>query len=125
MLLAIPSADEERRIQILKKLSKYPISVKILPSMDNIVNGVVSIDNIKHVEVADILFRDSIKPDLKLLERNISNKNVLITGAGGSIGSELSRQIMKLSPNKLVLLDNSEFNLYNIHFELNSQSSFN
>jgi FlaA1/EpsC-like NDP-sugar epimerase len=121
LLLAVPSASEKQRIQILKRLSKYPIEVKILPSMDNIVNGVVSIDNIKHVEVVDILGRDSVEPNKSLLERNILDKNVLITGAGGSIGSELSRQIMKLSPKKVVLMDNSEFNLYNIHLELVSK----
>ena len=118
LLFAVPSASEKQRIQILKRLSKYPIEVKILPSMDNIVNGVVSIDNIKHVEVVDILGRDSVEPNKILLERNILGKNILITGAGGSIGSELSRQIMKLTPNKLVLMDNSEYNLYNIHLEL-------
>ena len=72
LLLAVPSASEQQRIQILKKLSKYPIEVKILPSMDNIVNGVISIDNIKHVEVAEILGRDSVKPNQSLLERNIT-----------------------------------------------------
>ena len=121
LLFAVPSASEKQRIRILKKLSKYPIEVKILPSMDNIVNGVVSIDNIKHVEVADILGRDSVEPNQNLLERNISNKSVLITGAGGSIGSELSRQVMKFNPRKVVLIDNSEYNLYNIHLELDSK----
>jgi FlaA1/EpsC-like NDP-sugar epimerase len=121
LLFAIPSASTKERTQILKKLSKYPIEVKVLPSMDNIVNGVVSIDNIKHVEVGDILGRTVVAPKKDLLKRNISGKNILITGAGGSIGSELSRQIMKLSPNKVVLLDNSEFNLYNIHLELVSK----
>ena len=123
LLFAVPSASEKQRIEILKRLSKYPIEVKVLPSMDHIVNGVVSIDNIKHVEVADILGRDSVEPNQSLLERNILDKNILITGAGGSIGSELSRQIMKLSPKKVVLIDNSEFNLYNIHFELVSQAT--
>ena len=121
LLFAVPSASTKERTQILKKLSKYPIEVKVLPSMDNIVNGVVSIDNIKHVEVGDILGRTVVSPKKDLLKRNISGKNILITGAGGSIGSELSRQIMKLSPNKVVLLDNSEFNLYNIHLELVSK----
>jgi FlaA1/EpsC-like NDP-sugar epimerase len=121
LLFAVPSASIKERTLILKKLSKYPIEVKVLPSMDNIVNGVVSIDNIKHVEVGDILGRTVVSPKKDLLKRNILGKNILITGAGGSIGSELSRQIMKLSPNKVVLLDNSEFNLYNIHLELISK----
>jgi FlaA1/EpsC-like NDP-sugar epimerase len=121
LLFAVPSASTKERTQILKKLSKHPIEVKVLPSMDNIVNGVVSIDNIKHVEVGDILGRIAVSPKKDLLKRNISGKNILITGGGGSIGSELSRQIMKLSPKKVVLLDNSEFNLYNIHLELFSK----
>ena len=120
LLFAVPSASHKQRTQVLKKLTKFPIEVKVLPSMDNIVDGVVSIDNIKHVGVADILGRSSVAPKQKLLERNISDKNILITGAGGSIGSELSRQIMTLSPAKIILLDNSEFNLYTIHQELSA-----
>ncbi len=118
LLFAVPSATEKQRTRILKKLTKYPLEVKLLPSVDNIVNGVVSIDNIKHVEVGDILGRSAVAPKEELLKRNISDKNILITGAGGSIGSELSRQVMKLSPNRVVLMDNSEYNLYNIHLEL-------
>ena len=123
LLFAVPSANTSERISILKKLTKYPIEVKLLPSLDNIVNGNVSLETIKHVEVADILGRDFVEPDKSLLEHNILNKNILITGAGGSIGSELSRQISKLSPKKIVLMDNSEFNLYNIHLELTSSKS--
>ena len=120
LLFAVPSANIIERTQILKKLTKYPIEVKLLPSIDNLSNGAVSIDNIKHVEVGDILGRNVVSPKRELLKRNISQKNILITGAGGSIGSELSRQIMKLNPNKVILMDNSEYNLYNIHFELSS-----
>ncbi len=121
LLFAVPSVSEKERTEILKKLTKYPLEVKVLPSVDNIVNGIVSLDAIKHVEVADILGRDSVEPNQNLLERNISGKNILITGAGGSIGSELSRQLMKFSPKKVVLMDNSEYNLYNIHLELVSK----
>ena len=120
LLFAVPSASHKQRTQILQKLTKFPIEVKVLPSMDNIVDGVVSIDSIKHVGVADILGRVPVAPKQKLLERNIAGKNILITGAGGSIGSELSRQIINLSPDKIILLDNSEFNLYSIHQELSS-----
>ena len=121
LLFAVPSASEKQRTEILKKLTKYPLEVKLLPSLDNIVDGVVSIENIKHVEVADILGRSVVAPKLELLQRNIFEKNVLVTGAGGSIGSELSRQIMKLGPKKVILMDNSEFNLYNIHLELSNR----
>jgi FlaA1/EpsC-like NDP-sugar epimerase len=120
LLFAVPSVGDKQRTRILKKLTKYPLEVKILPSVDNIVNGIVSLDTIKHVGVADILGRDSVEPNQKLLERNINKKNVLITGAGGSIGSELARQIVNFGPSKIVLLDNSEFNLYTIHQELSS-----
>jgi len=120
LLFAVPSASHNQRTQILQKLTKFPIEVKVLPSMDNIVDGVISIDSIKHVSVTDILGRIPVAPKQKLLERNITGKNILITGAGGSIGSELSRQIMSLSPDKIILLDNSEFNLYTIHQELSS-----
>ncbi|MBE50181.1 MAG: hypothetical protein CMP51_00550 [Flavobacteriales bacterium] len=118
ILLAIPSASSSKRKKILGKLSSFPVEVKILPSVDNIVNGEVTIDSIKHVEVNDILGRETVKPKSSLLIRNIKDKNILITGAGGSIGSELSRQISQLCPRKIVLFDNSEFNLYSIHNEL-------
>ncbi len=118
ILVAMPSASKNRRVEIIKKLSKYPIEVKVLPSVDNIVNGEVTIESIKHVQVEDILGRESVNPKDSLLKKNIKSKNILITGAGGSIGSELSRQILELSPNKIVLVENSEFNLYSVHQEL-------
>ncbi len=118
ILLAIPSASQKSRVEILKKLSKFPLEVKVLPSVDNIVNGEVTIDSIKHVQVEDILGRDAVDPKENLLKKNIKGKNILITGAGGSIGSELCRQILNLSPKKIVLFENSEFNLYSIHQEL-------
>ena len=123
LLYAIPSSSPIRRTEILKKLTSYPIEVKTLPSVENLVDGNISIDNIRHVDVEDILERDTVEPKQSLLKRNIANKNILITGAGGSIGSELSRQIKKLSPNKIVLYDHSEFSLYNIHQELTNDSS--
>ena len=118
ILLAIPSASASKRVEILKKLSKFPLEVKVLPSVDNIVNGEVTIDSIKHVQVEDILGRDAVVPKESLLKKNIKGKNILITGAGGSIGSELCRQILNLGPKKIVLFENSEFNLYSIHQEL-------
>lgn len=118
LLLAIPSMSEIKKKELLKKLSKYPIEVKVLPSISSIVNGEVSIESIKKVKVEDILGRHPVKPKKTLLKKNISGKNVLITGSGGSIGSELSRQILNLSPKKLILFDHSEFNLYSIHQEL-------
>jgi len=118
ILLAIPSASPSKRKVILKRLSKFPLEVKVLPSVDNIVDGKVTLESIKHVQVEDILGRDPVKPKDSLLKKNIKGKNVLVTGAGGSIGSELCRQIIELSPSKLILVENSEFNLYSIHKEL-------
>lgn len=120
ILLAIPSLNANGKRDLLKKLSKYPVEVKLLPSISSLVEGKVSIENIRHVEVEDILGRVPVSPKLSLLKKNIQGKNILITGAGGSIGSELCRQIIHLKPSKLVLFDHSEFNLYSIDFELNS-----
>ena len=120
ILLAIPSLSANGKRDLLKKLSKYPVEVKLLPSLSSLVEGKVSIDNIRHVEVQDILGRVPVSPKSKLLKKNIKGKNILITGAGGSIGSELCRQIIHLKPSKIVLFDHSEFNLYSIDFELNS-----
>lgn len=120
ILLAIPSLSEQRKRDLLKKLSKFPVEVKLLPSLSEIVSGRVSIENIRHVQVEDILGRTTVKPKTSLLKKNITGKNVLVTGAGGSIGSELCRQILKLKPNKIILFEHSEFNLYAIDYELTS-----
>ena len=121
VLLGISSLSELNRRELLKKLSTYAMEVKVIPSAADIVNGQVTIESIKHVDVSDILGRSAVEPKQSLLKRNILGKNILITGAGGSIGAELCRQIQLLSPNKIVLFDHSEFNLYTIHQEL-SQS---
>ena len=118
ILIAIPSTSHNRRVEILKKLSKFPLEVKVLPSVDNIINGEVTIESIKKVQVEDILGREAVVPQEKLLKKNIKGKNILVTGAGGSIGSELCRQILELSPSKIVLIENSEFNIYSVHQEL-------
>ena len=123
LLFAIPSLSNKQRTDILKKLTSFPIEVKILPSIENIVNGQISLENIKDVEVGDILERNTVAPKKNLLKKNITGKNILITGAGGSIGVEISRQIIALSPQKIILLDNSEFNLYTIHLELSLKQS--
>ena len=119
ILLAIPSLSASSKRDLLKKLSKYPIEVKLLPSLSSLVEGKVSIESIRHVEVQDILGRVPVAPKSKLLKKNIKDKNILITGAGGSIGSELCRQIINLKPKKIILFDHSEFNLYTIDHELN------
>ena len=118
ILLAIPSIGKSHRKKILNQLSKFPVKVMELPSVENIIDGKVTVNDIKKVDVEDILGRASIKPIDKLLSKNIVNKNIFISGAGGSIGSELCRQILSLNPKKIVLYEISEFNLYSIHKEL-------
>ena len=118
ILLAIPSIGKSHRKKILNQLSKFPVKVMELPSVENIIDGKVTVNDIKKVDVEDILGRPSIKPIDELLSKNIRNKNIFISGAGGSIGSELCRQILSLNPKKIVLYEISEFNLYSIHKEL-------
>ena len=118
ILLAIPSIGKLKKSQIIKNINKHKIVVKTLPSVSQIIDGRVTISDIKDLNVEDLLERDETKADNKLLSRNINSKTVLVTGAGGSIGSELSRQIIRLKPNKLVLLELNEFALFKIYEEL-------
>jgi len=118
ILLAIPSLAKKDRKEILHRLSKFPVNVMELPSIDNIIDGKVTISDIKPVQVEDILGREPIKPIESLLKKNVEGKNILITGAGGSIGSELCRQIYTLRPKTLVLYELSEYSLYKIDHEL-------
>ena len=118
VLLAIPSISRQKRNQIIDDLNKYKISVKTLPSIQDIVDGKVSISDIKDLTIEDLLSREQVQPNLELLSKNITSKVVLVTGAGGSIGSELCCQIIKLKPKKLLLLELNEFVLYKICEEL-------
>ncbi|PKH60643.1 nucleoside-diphosphate sugar epimerase [Shewanella sp. Choline-02u-19] len=118
VLLAIPSASRSKRQNILLTLESLAVQVLTIPAMADLVNGKKLYSDIKEVEIEDLLGRDSISPREDLLSANITNKVVLVTGAGGSIGSELCRQIIKQSPAKLVLFELSEFALYAIEREL-------
>jgi FlaA1/EpsC-like NDP-sugar epimerase len=118
VLLALPSISRSRRNDILKNLSNYPLQVKTLPTITDIIQGRVSLSDIKDLDVDDILNRDQVLPNSQLLSKNITSKAVLVTGAGGSIGSELARQIVKQNPQKLLLLEINEFALYKIYEEL-------
>ena len=118
VFLAIPSIGRSKRNQIIKKLSQYKLIVKTLPSISEIIDGRVTISDIKDLNIDDLLNREQVEPDIKLLNKNINKKIVLVTGAGGSIGSELCRQIIKLNPEKLLLLELNEFALYKIYEEL-------
>lgn len=118
VLLAIPSAGKLRQREILASLSDLPIHVRLLPGLTDLANGIVKIEDIRNVEIDDILGRESVAPDTNLMHQCIKNKVVLVTGAGGSIGSELCRQVLGQKPDKLVLFELNEFALYAIEREL-------
>lgn len=118
ILLAIPSVARARRAQIVSQMTEEGFHVRTLPAMIDIARGKISVADLKEVAIEDLLSRQAIPPDQELLSRHIIDHTVLVTGAGGSIGSELCRQITKIGPTRLLLIESSEFNLYNIHREL-------
>jgi len=118
VLLALPTISRNKRNKIIEKLNKFKLIVKTLPSISEIVDGKIKISDIKDLNIDDLLNREQVEPDINLLNQNINSKTILIIGAGGSIGSELSRQISRLNPHKLILLELNEFSLYKIYEEL-------
>ncbi|MDE2428578.1 MAG: polysaccharide biosynthesis protein [Burkholderiales bacterium] len=118
VLLALPSVSHERRLEILENLRSLPLHVRTLPGMADLASGKVSLNDIRELDIEDLLGREAVSPDKQLLSKNIFNKIVLVTGAGGSIGSELCRQIIELRPRSILLLESNEFSLYKIHREL-------
>lgn len=117
ILLAIPSATRARRREILEKLEHYPLHVRSVPGFMDLASA-VQVDDIQEVDIADLLGRDAVPPIQNLFEKCIQSQVVMVTGAGGSIGSELCRQVIASRPDVLVLFDHSEYNLYSIHLEL-------
>ena len=118
VLIAIPSASRSDRFSIIDKLERYPVMVRTLPGLTEIAQGKVKIDDLLQVSIKDLLGRKSVEPNEMLLGKNITNKTVLVTGAGGSIGSELCRQIIFLKPKILILFELNELALYSIDKEL-------
>ncbi|MGY2222704.1 polysaccharide biosynthesis protein [Pseudomonas gingeri] len=118
ILLAIPSSSRGRRREILGFLEGYPLHVRSVPGFMDLASGRVKVDDIQEVDIADLLGRDAVPAQAELLEHCIKGRAVLVTGAGGSIGSELCRQILALRPTTLLLFEHSEFNLYSILSEL-------
>jgi len=118
ILLAIPSLSRIRRNEIINLLEPYPVTVRSLPSVSDLAQGRVKIDDLRKVDIKDLLGRELVKPNEKLLKVKITDKVVLVTGAGGSIGSELCRQIISLKPKQLILVEISESSLYQIEQEL-------
>ncbi|HWT72005.1 MAG TPA: nucleoside-diphosphate sugar epimerase/dehydratase [Oxalicibacterium sp.] len=118
VLLAMPSLSKAEQKAILERLEPLKIKIKVTPPIASLVNGELRLQDIRDVEIEDLLGRDAVAPEPHLLSTCIANKVVMVTGAGGSIGSELCRQIIQLSPARLILLDMSEYALYQIEQEL-------
>lgn len=122
ILLALPSSTRARRREILSLLERFPLHVRSIPNFADLASGRVKVDDIQEVDIADLLGRDAVPARPDLLKRCVKGKTVMVTGAGGSIGSELCRQIFSLGPTTLLLFDHSEFNLYSILSELQQRT---
>lgn len=118
ILLALPSITRERRNQIIENLYALPVHIRTLPGLADLTSGRVTVHDIRELDIEDLLGRPPVPPNSPVLSRNLAGKVVLVTGAGGSIGSELCRQIVAENPHQLLLVDHNEFGLYSIHEEL-------
>ncbi|WP_037074418.1 polysaccharide biosynthesis protein [Rhizobium leguminosarum] len=118
VLLALPSASRQRRNEILEHIRKARVNVRTLPDLTALAQGRVAVSDIRELEIEDLLGREAVAPRQELLDTAMRNKVVMVTGAGGSIGGELCRQILRNAPSSLILLDQNEFALYNIDAEL-------
>jgi FlaA1/EpsC-like NDP-sugar epimerase len=118
ILIAIPSLSDQSRKELFARLENITINIRTLPDIDEIVSGNVTVEDIRSIEIEDLLQREVIKPKTELLEKNINNKAVLITGAGGSIGSEIARQVLKYKPSIIILYEANEYSLYSIEKEI-------
>jgi len=121
ILLAMPSVSRSRRREILEYLETLPLPVRSVPGFMDLASGKVHVEDIQEVDIADLLGRDAVPPQQGLFERCIKDQVVMVTGAGGSIGSELCRQIIGQQPATLILFEHSEYNLYSIHAELQAR----
>jgi FlaA1/EpsC-like NDP-sugar epimerase len=120
LLLAIPSASRRRKAEILRQLEPLNVHVLSVPDLKGVVNGTSRVDDLRELAVEDLLGRDPIAPNRELLDASIRGKSVMVSGAGGSIGSELCRQIILLAPKRLILFESSEIALYQIDRELHA-----
>ncbi len=118
VLLAMPSVSRHRRNEILDSMRSVHVAVRTLPGLMDLAHGRVEATELRELDIDDLLGREAVPPDASLMGKNATQKVVLVTGAGGSIGSELCRQIVRLSPSKLLLVELSEFALYTVHQDL-------
>lgn len=123
VLLAVPSTTRTRRNEILSLLRQFPVHVRTVPGLYDLAQRKVELSDVQELDVEDLLGREAVAPDSKLLNQNIRGHVVVVTGAGGSIGSELCRQILRCQPSKLLLVELSEFALYQIHRDLQSMQA--
>ena len=118
ILLAIPSASRERRNKIIHSLRMLPVHTRTLPGLSDLASGRVTVRDFRELDIEDLLGREPVKPQTELVSRRLRDQTILVTGAGGSIGSELCRQILQERPRRLLMLDHSEYGLYVLHREL-------
>jgi FlaA1/EpsC-like NDP-sugar epimerase len=118
LLLAIKNVSPGKRLRLIEKTSDWPIAIQSVPSVEDIASGKAKSTEIRDLYISDLLGREQVAPNNELLQKNITNQNVMITGAGGSIGTELCRQILKQHPKTIVLFELNEYNLYSIDREL-------
>ena len=122
ILFAIPSLDKKNSIKLIKKVQNFKIPILRVPSIEALTKGDAKIDSLIPIEIEDLLGRLAVEPNKKLIEDSIKNKNICITGAGGSIGTELCKQVIPNSPKSLIMIDSSETNLYHLEEEIYSSS---
>ncbi|EDL53895.1 mannosyl-transferase [Vibrio mediterranei AK1] len=120
VLLAVNNIGKGERLRLLEKVSHWPVEILSVPSVEDIAMGKADSTEVKDLDIADLLGREAVEPDMTLMTKNIEGASVMVTGAGGSIGSELCRQILRLKPRSLVIFELNEYNLYKIDQELNS-----
>lgn len=118
LILAMPSISRSRRAAIVENVAKVPIHVRTLPGISELVNGRFKTSDLRELDISDLLSREPVPPNPLLLSRNVRGLSILVSGAGGSIGSEICRQVINIAPARLILVDQSEFALYSIHREL-------
>ena len=125
VFLALGATERTTKLRIIRKLEQFPVQIQTIPPLDELTKGDASINEIRDINIEDLLGRDPVQPDPLLMKANISGKVVMVTGAGGSIGSELCRQIIKQEPKALLLFELNEHNLYKINEEINHTRSEN
>ena len=125
VLLALPNQSYKTRNDIIERLQNYEVIVQSIPRLEHYIEGKITARDLKDIELDDLLGRESVQPKDDLLKLNVSGKNIIVSGAGGSIGSELCRQILKVTPKCIILLDACEFALYAVEQELRDLAEFN